>query len=422
MTRRFFRLGLLTLGLVLAARHVAAQSTPAPAEPKPSVGQVSAGVLTITPAVKLVNLGIDTNVFNLSGTERRPPDFTTTIQPQVESLVKTPSFTLRLTTLADLVYYRKYKSERSINPRLLIATEQRFGPVFSLYGDAEVGYSRSRTGLEVDARARQLGASGVAGGRLRGRKLELDVRGSYGQTQYASTAQFEAVRLADTLDRTSQGVGATFLYHATPYTAFTSGGDRTMTRFRFAGDRDIDSTRTFVGVQFNPRAVISGSAEVGYSFAQPRDSITPDFSGFTPRIGLSYRLLDTTTFTAGAHRDLEFSFQRDRPYYIFVTYEGSVRQAIAHRFDIGAGVQYSILDYRGFTGAGAPVAGADERVRSVVATIGIPIKRVRIEFYGGEWQRLSGARPYRSLRGGVQVTVGKVNLSERGIFVNGLGR
>ena len=379
-------------------------------------------MLSITPALKLVNLGVDTNVFNLSGTERRPPDFTTTIQPQVETVVKTPSFGLRLTTLADLVYYQKYKSERSINPRILAAIEQRIGPRLALYGESEIGYSRSRTGLEVDARARQLGASGVAGGRLRGRKLELDVRGSYSQTQYASTAQFEAVRLAETLDRTETGFGTTFLYHATPYTAFTAGGDRTMTRFRFARDRDIDSTRTFVGVQFNPRAVIAGSAEVGYRFAQPLDSITPDFSGFTPRVGLSYRLLDTTTFTVGAHRDLAFSFQRDRPYYIFVTYEGSVRQAIAHRFDIGAGVQYSILDYRAFTDAGAPVTAADERVRSVMGTIGIPIKRVRFELYGGEWQRLAGSRPYRSLRGGLQVTVGKVHLSERGVFVNGLGR
>ncbi len=387
-------------------------------------GTVRFGAATITPSIHLTSIGIDTNVFNLSGTERRPGDFTATVEPQVEALVKTTRLMLRVTSLADFVYYRKYASERSINPRTNVTIERRLSSHLSLYGQGDVGFSKTRTGLEIDARARQLGGSGMGGVRLRGRKLEVDLSGGYSQTRFASNARFMDVRLADTLDRTSKGLSAIVRYRATPYTAFTIGGEQTATRFRFSSVRDIDSTRVSAGVQFSPRAMVSGDAGFGYTVARPRDPVMPRFSGFTPRVGLSYRLLDTTTFAASAQRDLEFSFQPERPYYVYVTYEGSVRQAVAHVFDVGGAVQYSILSYRSFTGPDAIRTDAgDDRLRSVMGLLGFPVtKRVRVELYGGTWKRLSADRPYRTVRSGVQVTVGKVILGERGIFVNGLGR
>ncbi len=383
------------------------------------------GAASISPTIHLTSIGVDTNVFNLSGTERRPADFTATVQPRLETLVQTTGLTLRLTSLADLVYYRKYASERSVNPRIDLLAEQRLSSRLSLYGEAHPGFFKTRTGLEVDARARQFGASGLGGLRLRGRKLEMDLSGSYAQTRYANTARFLDVRLADTLDRTSKGFGATVRYRATSYTAFTIGGDQTVTRFRFSSVRDMDSNRLSAGVEFSPRAMVSGEAGFGYTIARPRDPLTPRFSGITPRVGLSWRLLDITTFSAGAHRDLEFSFQPERPYYVYVTYEGSVRQAIAHRFDVGGAVHYSILSYRSFAAAGPIRAGVDdeERLRSVMGMLGFPVtRRMRVELYGGTWKRLSDARPYRTVRSGIQVTVGKATLGERGIFVNGLGR
>lgn len=413
----------LAAAVVLTATAAIAQTT-APPDDARSIGQLRFGTFLVTPTVHLVEFGYDTNVFDLSGTERQPADFTTTLQPRLEAVRKGSRLTVDVTGLADFIYYAKYASERSINPRIDVLVDDKLSSHVSLYGELHVGFSRSRSGLEVDERARQLSGSGLAGMRLRRAKLEFDMRGSYTPTYYADSARYMDVRLADTLDRTTAGVSGTALFHASPYTAFTAGIEETATRFRYSSVRDIDSTRISGGVQFNPRAMIAGTADFGYSIARPLDPLTPAFSGFTPHVGLSWRLRDTTGFSFAADRDMEPSYDLNRPYYIYLTYEGSVRQAIAHKFDVGTAVQYSLVSYRWFVTADSnPIAGIPDRVRSIMGTLGLPVvKRVRVEVYVAEWQRLSGPNPYTTLRTGIQMTVGKASLTPRGVFVSGLGR
>ena len=65
--------------------------------------------------------------------------------------------------------------------------------------------------------------------------------------------------------------------------------DATATRFEYSPDRDTNSYLASVGLEFHPRAMLAGTAGLGYRVLTPLTESNPDFSGFTPRVGLTYR-------------------------------------------------------------------------------------------------------------------------------------
>src|SRR5437868_2199001 len=79
-------------------------------------GQLRFGTLFIATTLALREVGYDTNVFDLSGTERQPGDFTATVEPGVEVGVITRSLAIRTWTRVSFVYYQTYKTEQAINP------------------------------------------------------------------------------------------------------------------------------------------------------------------------------------------------------------------------------------------------------------------------------------------------------------------
>src|SRR5688572_27741944 len=80
------------------------------------------GPLYLTPAFAVSEFGLDTNVFNSAG--EREKDFTFTIVPRLlTALPFARRGLLKLSTAADLVYYQKHQSERSINPNIALRGE-----------------------------------------------------------------------------------------------------------------------------------------------------------------------------------------------------------------------------------------------------------------------------------------------------------
>jgi hypothetical protein len=200
--------------------------------------------------------------------------------------------------------------------------------------------------------------------------------------------------------------------------------DATATRFEFATDRDTNSYAGSVGLQFHPRAMISGTAGLGYRVLNPLSERNPSFSGFTPRAGLTYTLRDLLTVGVGAQRDVETSFYADRPYFLYTLYEGSVRQVLFNHFDIGGSLQYTTIEYQQFLTGGVPLPALDpDIVRMATLSLGMPIARkFRIGWYVQRWERMSAERPYHTTRAGLEMSVGKFNMSPRGVFLSGPGR
>jgi hypothetical protein len=76
------------------------------------------GPVYVKPAIRLKELGVDSNVFNQSVDEKS--DFTFTVSPQADLALPIARLGLvRSTVGTDLVYFAQYASERSVDPRVL---------------------------------------------------------------------------------------------------------------------------------------------------------------------------------------------------------------------------------------------------------------------------------------------------------------
>jgi hypothetical protein len=420
-----FAIGVLIFVAVTGLpRAVAAQEPPRPAPPPHPFGQLRVGVLSFTPTLRLSNVGFDTNVFDLTGTERQSADFTATVEPGVETRVTTPRLVARVASTMSLVYYRKFAGERALNPRIDAAVDQRMSGRLLLYGKGTFGYAKERSGFEIDSRPRSLSHLSTVGARIGERKLEFDVHGTYGGVAYDPDALFMNVTLSDTMNYRSRGAGAGIKFRLSPYTSVATQFDATATRFEFSTDRDTNSYAGSLGLEFHPRAVLAGTAGLGYRILEPRSARTPAFSGFTPRAGLTYRLRDVLTVGVGVQRDVEHSVYSERPYFLYTLYEASVRQALFHHLDIGGSIQHTTLEYQRFITQGLSLPSlSPDVVRMVTASIGMPIARkFRVGWYVQRWERLSADRPYGTTRAGLEMSVGKVSLSPRGVFLSGPGR
>ena len=403
---------------------LAAQEPPRPAPTPHPFGQMRVGVVSFTPTLRLTNIGVDTNVFGSGGTEPQSPDFTATVEPGVETRVTTPRLDARVASTLSLVYYQKYATERAVNPGVDAVVEQRMSGSLSLYGKSGIGYFKERSGFEVDSRPRRLTHSSTAGARIGERKLELDVHGTYGGVAYDPDALFLGTNLADTMNHTSRGAGAGIRFRLSPYTTVATLVDATATRFEFSTDRDTNSYAASAGLEFNPRAMLAGTAGLGYRVLKPLSARTPGFSGVTPRAGLTYTLRDVLTVGVGAQRDVEMSAYTERPYFLYTLYEASIRQALFHHLDVGGSLQHTTLEYQQFVTEGVSLPSLPpDVVRMLTASIGMPIARkFRVGWYVQRWQRLSAERPYGTTRMGLEMSVGKVSLSPRGVFLSGPGR
>ena len=196
-------------------------------------------------------------------------------------------------------------------------------------------------------------------------------------------------------------------------------------RFPLGPERNFDSGRVFAGLDLKPRALISGNIRGGYRIARPLRDTVPQFAGLIAGGGLTLKLGDSFSLSGGLERDLDTSYQPTRPYFVYDLYEGSVRQALLRRLDFGVGMSSTKLNYRLFGPPGSPAAATRyfDYLVNTSASIGVILLHgSRLGVYVSRWERFSGGGSIRSDRVGIQATIGKANVNERGVFMNGPSR
>ncbi len=134
------------------------------------------GPFYVTPAFHLKELGVDTNVFNEAGEQKS--DFMFNFSPKADVWVAMARRALITTTVAtDLVWYKKYDTERSVDPQASVRAEiylQRL----TLFGQGEYLNTRQRLNYEIDLRTRHVENNFEAGVEYRlTPKLSLSVSG-----------------------------------------------------------------------------------------------------------------------------------------------------------------------------------------------------------------------------------------------------
>lgn len=328
--------------MVLAASPVLAQTT---ADPD-AEASMRFGPLAIKSTIALSNIGVDNNVFNAADPDRRQSDFTMTFTPNTDLWLRLGRTWLVGYIGVDWVWYKRFASERSSNSDYRLGIDRTFNRL-SVKGMARRLNTRERPGFEIDARSQRHETDFDGRSEFRVQSAtHVGVRAWRKRTEFDQFAVFRDINLAQELNRTTTAKSMTVRHGLTPLTAVTLEVGREADRFAFSPARDADSTRIAATAVFQPLALISGTATIGY---RDYDPLAPDlapYKGTTVAASLSYSFLGTTRFTADVVRDIQPSLELEQPYYLETGLRLTVQRQLFGPFDAMARIGGRRLAYR----------------------------------------------------------------------------
>jgi putative beta-barrel porin BBP2 len=372
------------------------------------------GPFYVTPVLQLKELGIDSNVFNAAGDQQS--DFMANVSPKVDLWLPAARRALFTATVAtDLVWYAKYGSERSIDPQFTVRAEG-YSNRLTIFAENAYLNTRQRPNFELDLRSRHLENNFLAGGDLHlTPKFSVEVAARRFDTTYDADARIENTFLARTLNRKTTGAQVTARHKLTPLTTLGLRYDNLHDRFAFSPLRDSNSFRVMPGVELKPRALIRGSAYLGYRrFTPLSPGVLPEFSGLVADLGLSYTIMGATSIGVSFRRDLTYSYEERQPFFVLNSPGVSIRRALGRRFDVLVSADRHKYEYRDLVVA-LPAAGLPPEPRVDItwnysASLGYRVGRDgRIGFGASYWKRESTTarfRNYDNLRIGTTATYG----------------
>jgi hypothetical protein len=130
------------------------------------------------------------------------------------------------------------------------------------------------------------------------------------------------------------------------------------------------------------------------------------------QLGLSYTLLGSTTLGVSYARDLTYSYDEVRPFFINNWAGASVRHALGRRFDVQVSADRHFYDYQDLLVQSVVDLALDPRTDTTwnyATSIGYRLGNGRVGFGVSYWERESTARQlnnYDNLRFGTAVTYG----------------
>jgi hypothetical protein len=393
-------LGGCLLGLVRPA-PVWAQAADPVADARLQLGPVG-----LTPRFALRDIGIDTNVFNAAGDPER--DFTGTVAPGLDAAMRLGRLRLTSETTANWTYFHRLTSQRALNVEQHARLDLDLLHVVP-FVTGEYVRTRQRPNLEIDERVQQTRNGSGAGVLFRtGGRLELEAAVSRHQVDLGQT-RFGNALLANALNRESSEGAITMRYEVTPLTRFVLRAATRYDRFDTSRVRDSDSISVEPGFEFSPSALFSGTATLGVRRFETRADVAPDFTGLIASVNLKYVLRDMTRFVVEVRRDVEYSFETDRPFFVSTMEALEVTQLVGYSWDVVGRVSFATLDYQHLLGPGLDLASRTDRRLGYGAGLGRRLgDDLRIGFDVDVVRRTSDldARRFDGLRVGGSVTYG----------------
>jgi hypothetical protein len=370
---------------------------------------VHAGPFYVNPGLLLKELGVDTNVFNQPGDQKS--DFTFTVTPKADiALPFARRGLLRTTASVDAVYYANYVSERSLDPQVTLRGEA-YARRLTLFAQGAYLNTRQRPNYEIDLRSRHVETDGSAGLAMRlTSKFSVELAAHTESIRYDADQFFLATSLRTTLNRDTTGYSVTARERLSVLTTVAMRYEAFRDRFPLSPERNSDNYRIMPGVEFKPRALISGSAYVGYRSFSPRSELLPAYNGLVSELALSYTLLGATTFGVTYDRDVAYSFEALNPYYLENSAGIYVRRAVGGRFDVIVNAARHRYDYRDNPVLAGLSDPRTDTTDTYGANLGYRLKQdTRIGFGANYYTRTSTRetfRQYDGLRIGTTVNYG----------------
>jgi putative beta-barrel porin BBP2 len=312
-------------------------------------GTLTYGPFRLTPSLLVKDMGVDDNVFNESVDPKR--DFTLTVTPRADVVFRMRRLRLNYVTVADYVYYRKYRSERGINGSSSARLDVDLG-LLKPYATISGLNSKSRLNNEVDARARHRDLLYGAGVALKiASRTNLLLNGSQGRVAYEPDAEFRGVDLRQSFDGRRRTVDAGLAIALTPLTTFTMSMAREQQRFQLSPDRDSNSWRISPTFSFSPTGLLTGSATVGYRRFHPLSPALPEYSGIVSAVTVGATIYGRNQLQGVFNRDVQYSYDLATDYYVGTGGALTWTLAVVGPIDVrGTGGRY-LMDYRGSGGA-----------------------------------------------------------------------
>lgn len=393
----------LTAALVGWAVPAAAQT--APADPATSA-RLRLGPFWLNPQLAVKNVGVDTNVFNDAADPKQ--DFNAVISPSTDIYVRAGMLRADLRIVNELVYYRRYATERSSNTvysGTFTVALTRLAPYFGF----DYTSTKERPGFEIDKRARQTITKARTGATLPiGARTSVALDLSRTQAAFDSEADFRGIRLSDQLNRT-ESIGRLSLKRSlTPLTRAVVAFEVQSDRFEEIRTRNSDSYRVTAGVEFEPVALISGGATFGYRSLRFLGGALEGSSGFVTGVNVTYTLATGTKLNISGVRDVSYSYDPAHPFYLLNGIGAKVTQRIFGPFDVQLIGGRQRLDYRDERGVRSQTAETD-RVTQYGGGIGYNFGRAArfgITFTSSRRQSPDPQRRYNGNQIGTSVTYG----------------
>ena len=394
----------LVLLLCVFAVDAGAQTRP---DDMPAAARYHLGPLKLNPTIALSNMGVDNNVFNAADTEQPKTDMTLTLTPRSDAWIQFGRAWVTGSMSEDLVYYRTFASERSVNSTY---RGNLWLPLNRTTVTLGTGYlsTRDRPGYEIDARSRHSEADVHGSVEVRAfGKTKIGVSAERTRIAFEPDAMFLGRSLRNELNRTTT-MGEVSVRHAlTPVTQLMVIVAREQDRFEFSPLRDSDSTRVVGTLKFHAR--LAGSASFGYRDFQPLDGRVPTYVGPTANVDMSVRPFGATRIGVQVNRDLQYSFETEQPYYVETGTGLSVTQGLSGRYDIVGRYGIQHLGYQGRIGSSAALLNRADVIHWFGGGIGYRVGRdMRIGFNVDKQRRTSDflQHGYDGLRFGTSVTYG----------------
>jgi hypothetical protein len=252
---------------------------------------------------------------------------------------------LQITARSDLVYYRRYSSERSADTAIDSKFEFR-GARITPWVSASRSSGRQRFGYEIDLRFRRVSRDVGAGveGRLTGLTRVL-VSAHHGTYEHDADAAFLGSSLRELLNRQSDSIGVELRHSLTPLTTWVTSTQSIRDRFEFTPSRNTNSVRIETGFDLTPFALISGRGRIGYRTLNG-DGTTPNFSGLVASVAAGTTLKGRTHLDVTTDRDVSYSLEVAYPYYLQTGVAFVVTPRLTERWDMQGRVGVQRLAYR----------------------------------------------------------------------------
>ena len=161
-------------------------------------------------------------------------DFTMTVTPQTDISLRLGRTWLMGNVREDLVWYKEFASERSINGGYTARWLVPLNRLRFVVGGNWIR-ARERPGFEIDARSQRFEAAAIGAVEMRALpKTFLTARGERRSIEFDKDAVFLGTNLNDELTRTGTTVGLGVRHQLTPLTSISVDGSRTQDRFKFS--------------------------------------------------------------------------------------------------------------------------------------------------------------------------------------------